>query len=82
MIELHDGEGAATVTVMHGMSVEHWISDIYLRNQDDIIIGYVELTGEDPEARARFDLPRGTTRITAYAYCNLHDHWTADSVRV
>ncbi len=82
MITLNEGEGTVTVSVMHGMSQEHWIPTIYVRDQDGIVVGLVELDGDAPEATGTFTLPRGTTRVTAYAYCNLHAHWTAESMRV
>ena len=77
------GANSVDVVVTHPMTKGHWISDIYVKNQDGIVVGLKsweakDYTGEEAkQAKATFTLPAGTTSITAYAYCNLHDHWKA-----
>ena len=75
VVSFNEGEGSLTVQVMHVMSEEHFIPLIYVRNQNGHIFGFKALTGTDPEATATFDVPVGTTSVTAFAYCNLHNDW-------
>lgn len=76
-VTFHEGEGAVTLFTKHGMSEAHWITAHYLRNQDGKLIGFQAYAGTDTEAKHRFDLPKGTTRITAYSHCNKHGDWQA-----
>src|SRR5688572_26850830 len=55
-----------TVTVGHPMTAEHWITAVYIRNEDDVVIGLKEFLGTDLEATATFSFPASTTKITAY----------------
>ena len=73
-----DANGAAVVTVDHAMSEEHFISTIYIKDQDGLVMGAQEFSGTDAAPTVTFTLPKGTTEVTAYAYCNLHDLWMAD----
>lgn len=89
MPEVAFSGSTATVTVSHPMVAEHWINAIYVRNQDGIVIALVDNGADALNADAvdtvpslSVDLPAGTTSITAYAYCNLHDHWMQDAVAV
>lgn len=74
---------SVTVAVPHVMVADHWITTIYIRDQDGVVIGlqeYAVPTAEAESPTIDFPLPSSTTRITAYAYCNLHDNWAEDSV--
>jgi desulfoferrodoxin (superoxide reductase-like protein) len=63
-------------------SVEHYIGRMYVRNQDGLVVGWKSLTTLDPFPIALFDLPLGTTKVTAYAWCNIHGVWKSDTVDV
>jgi desulfoferrodoxin (superoxide reductase-like protein) len=64
-----------TVATAHGMSEEHYITTLYVRNQDGIVIGLKEFSPTDAEPKAVFSYPKGTTKITVYSHCNKHDNW-------
>ena len=81
-VTFNSGGGTVTVTTPHGMARDHWITTIYVRNQEGVVVGLQEFTGLDPAATATFNLPPGTTWITAYSYCSLHDHWSAARQKV
>lgn len=85
MVVLNEGKGSIEVTVMHVMSAEHWIPAIYVRDQAGVIVGFKDYgieawNGEAPDGNptATFVVPQGTTQITAFGYCNLHDNWTVE----
>ena len=70
---------------MHVMTAEHWIPTIYIRDQAGVIVGLRSYgtqawNGDAPDGNptAVFVVPQGTTQITAFAYCNLHDNWTVE----
>jgi superoxide reductase len=71
-------DGTVTITTPHPMSAEHWIMTQYIRNQDGVGIGLRDHAATESAATAVFPLPKGTTAIVAYSFCNLHDHWKAD----
>ncbi|RKY18750.1 MAG: hypothetical protein DRQ55_12470 [Planctomycetota bacterium] len=73
------GSGTVEVLTDHSMSPEHWITTHYVKNQAGVVIGLQEYAGTDAEARHGFELPAGTTRITAYSFCNRHGHWLGDA---
>jgi desulfoferrodoxin (superoxide reductase-like protein) len=66
----------------HPMLREHWITTMYVRNQDGIVISLRDF-GEaaikqqfiNSDPRFEFDVPAGTRWLRAYAFCNLHQHW-------
>jgi superoxide reductase len=70
-----NADGTVTITTPHPMTAEHWISTHYIKDQDGIVVGLQELTSSRPEAKSVFKVPAGTTKVVAYSYCNLHDHW-------
>lgn len=76
-VTFHEGEGAVTLFTKHSMSEAHWITAHYLRDQDGKLLGFQAYKGTDAEAKHRFDLPKGTTKITAYSHCNKHGDWQA-----
>lgn len=71
-----------TVVTNHGMSEEHYITTIYVRNQNGLVVGLKEFSPTDVEAKVIFHLPKGTTKVTAYSNCNLHDHWMTEPVTI
>ena len=81
-VELNMGEGSITVRTNHGMSEEHYIPALYVRNQDGIVVGLQEFSGTDTEPVAMFTLPKGTMSVIAYSFCKLHDHWKSESTTV
>lgn len=70
MVGLDDGELA-------GVDEPHWITEIYIVDQDGTIVAMHSLdVGEDVEmATAAFDVPDGAETLQAYAWCNLHGLW-------
>jgi desulfoferrodoxin (superoxide reductase-like protein) len=76
-VTLHEGEGEITLFTEHPMKKNHWITSHYLRNQDGKLIGFQFYEETDPEARHRFEIPKGTTKITAFSHCNKHGVWKA-----
>ena len=64
-----------TVVTAHAMSDEHYITTLYVRNQDGIVIGLKEFSPADAEPKAVFTYPKGTSRISVYSHCNQHDNW-------
>ncbi len=81
-VTFHEGEGAVTLWTKHGMSPTHWITAHYLRDQDGKLLGFQAYAGTDKEAKHRFVLPKGTTKITAYSHCNKHGDWRAADSKV
>ena len=69
--------GQVTILTKHPMTPEHWITSHYIKDQKGVVIGLKEFTGTDPEAKSTFPLPKGTTALTVYSHCNLHDLWSA-----
>jgi desulfoferrodoxin (superoxide reductase-like protein) len=79
-------EGTVLVLVPHPTTIDHYITAIYLRDQDGVIIAFVEyeqptkdsdVTGVSPPPIA---LEGSVTSVTAYAHCNKHNTWKADPV--
>jgi desulfoferrodoxin (superoxide reductase-like protein) len=56
-------------------TVEHFIGRLYIKNQDGVVVGWKSFTASDREAQVLFALPLGTTKVTAFAWCNLHNVW-------
>ncbi len=81
-VTMHEGEGAITLFTKHPMSKSHWITAHYLKDQNGDIIGFQLYEGTDAEARHRFEIPKGTTRITAYSHCNKHGDWKAEDKKL
>jgi superoxide reductase len=68
-----------TIVTKHPMTPEHWITTHYIKNQKGVVIGLKEFSGTDPEAKSTFPLPKGTTALRVYSYCNRHDLWSAEA---
>ena len=70
----------------HPMDETHWISHLYVKNQEGIVFGMQEYiargTGRADQAVAEFIIPSNTTAITAFSYCNLHDIWASEPYRI
>ncbi len=75
LVSLNEGQGTVTVTVEHVMEADHYIPLVYIRNQNGFIIGLREFSADEPAAVVDFPLPAGTTSVTAFAFCNLHNNW-------
>jgi desulfoferrodoxin (superoxide reductase-like protein) len=78
--------GTVLVLVPHPMTAEHYITDVYLRDQDGAVVAFhsfpqpaegSDLTGADP---GPFELDASITEVTVYAHCNQHNTWKADPV--
>jgi desulfoferrodoxin (superoxide reductase-like protein) len=70
--------GMVVVDVPHVMEADHYITTVYIKDQDGVVLGLVEYptpsaSGESPSES--FAVHDSTTQIMAYAYCNLHDNW-------
>jgi len=80
-IEFDTAAGTARIFNTHPMTEGHWITTIYVRDQGGAVIHLVEFVvrgaSAATEATTTFTVPAGTTQITAYAYCNLHDAWSS-----
>jgi desulfoferrodoxin (superoxide reductase-like protein) len=66
-----------TIVTKHPMTAEHWITTHYIKNEKGMVIGLKEFKGTDAAAKSTFPLPKGTTSVTVYSNCNLHDLWNA-----
>ena len=68
------------------MTEAHWLTTIYGRDQDGVVIHLIEFVargaGAATAATTSFSIPSGTTSMTAYAYCNLHDAWSSVATQV
>jgi desulfoferrodoxin (superoxide reductase-like protein) len=55
----------------------HWITEVYVVDQDGEIVAMKSLdVGEDVDrAEVTFDIPDGTETLQAYAWCNIHGLW-------
>lgn len=88
-ITLADDKGSASIIVgveglYHPMNgPTHWLTEIWVVDQDDKIIKWIPLdpTGKD-KAQVTFDVPAGTTKLTAYVWCNLHGLYKGPTVVV
>ena len=64
-------------------SEPHWVTHIYVVNQDNKVIAMESL---DPTfvdvAAMEFDIPPGVTSVKAYEFCNIHGLWEGPSVKV
>ncbi len=77
------GARTMTVSVPHVMEAGHYITTIYIRDQDGVVLGLQEY--ETPSAdgdppSVDLSLHESTTAVVAYAYCNLHQNWAGSSV--
>ena len=70
----------------HAQTDTHWISEIWLRNQDQKIVYYKELTPADQDNGLCpiLTIPAlvGTTSVTPYEICNLHELWRGSPLSI
>ncbi|KAJ9449941.1 hypothetical protein DIPPA_27312 [Diplonema papillatum] len=82
-IETSDNETMAAVTVgtpsaphpqvaSADPATVHFISTIYVEDQDERIIAMTELSATTEAPLLSFRIPAGTTQMTAFAFCNVH----------
>jgi desulfoferrodoxin (superoxide reductase-like protein) len=74
---------AITVTVPHPMTSAHYITTIYARDQDGIVVWMAYFAppeeGEDSMGiSVTMSVLDNVSEVTAYAHCNLHDVWRSD----
>jgi len=70
------GSNSLGISVNHSMTPDHYITTIYIKDQDDKIFGLKELLPiTDKIPYAEFGVPKGTTSISAFSFCNVHNHW-------
>jgi desulfoferrodoxin (superoxide reductase-like protein) len=81
-LELSADKKTATVRLTHGMATDHYITTIYVKDDQGRVIGLRELMGSDSEALGMFTVPESSLELTAYAFCNLHDLWQSDSTEI
>jgi superoxide reductase len=80
-----DASRMATVACSHGVAEGHWITTLFIEDQNGNVIHLEEFLGRGPmasPASTTFRIPGGVTSIIAYAYCNLHDCWSTESISV
>jgi desulfoferrodoxin (superoxide reductase-like protein) len=81
-----DGSGQAKP---HPMTEAHWLTVMYVRNQDNVVV-YLRDFGQeaikvqylDDDPRFIFDVPPGTRWLRAFSFCNLHQHWRGPRVDI
>jgi len=82
-----DMKGSVIVGVegnYHPMSptAPHWITDIYVVDQDNKIIAFHTLDPSAEAAEIDFNIPASATELTAYEWCNLHGLWKGPTVTI
>lgn len=68
------------------MTAEHWITTLYVRDQDAVVIGFRDFGqsallpqfSRNEVPSLEFPAPLRTEWVRAYSYCNLHQHWVSD----
>ncbi len=75
--------GKLSVTLPHPMEHDHYITDIYVRDQRGVIVGFHEFKrpaeGDDElGVTANFDVPLRASKVRAFAHCNQHDTWRSE----
>ena len=74
-----------TEEVYHPMDGEkpHWVTVIYITDENDTIIAMKNLDPNDVDkAEMTFDIPEGVKEVSAWEFCNLHGLWKGPSVSV
>eukprot|EP01063_Lacrimia_lanifica_P000561 TRINITY_DN102_c1_g1_i1.p1 TRINITY_DN102_c1_g1~~TRINITY_DN102_c1_g1_i1.p1 ORF type:complete len:1961 (+),score=1005.92 TRINITY_DN102_c1_g1_i1:472-5883(+) len=62
-------------------SAVHYIELVYAKNQDGMVVAAHSLTPHD-DNRLTFEVPAGTTSLTAYSWCNKHGLYEGAAVAV
>ena len=71
-----------TVWVCREMTRDHFTNHVFIKDQDGVIIGMVQLLGHDDQARITFSMPPGTLSVTPYCSCNRHGLWVGDTIQL
>ena len=75
-------DGKATIaTPNHGMEEEHWIELLYAKNQGGEVVAAVQHKASDASTFT-FEIPAGTSQLTAFEACNKHGVWKSEPVSV
>ena len=93
MVTIDQAAGYVNVFINHVMQPAHWITTIYFRDQDGTVFYLKELLPGDVDlgadgsplekgVTAFAPIPKGTTQVSAFAFCNLHEHWYSGPVTV
>jgi len=74
-----NADGTVTVSNTHPMEEGHWINTIFVRDQNGQVIHLIDFTARGANkstvASTTFRPREGTSQVTGYSYCNLHDLW-------
>jgi desulfoferrodoxin (superoxide reductase-like protein) len=80
-----DNARVATVSCTHAVAEGHWITTLFIEDQDGNVIHMEEFLGRGPgasQAATSFRVPDSVTSLVAYSYCNLHDCWSSEAIPV
>ena len=70
------GSDLVAVHLDHDMSSDHFIMSIYIKDQNNKVIGFRDFVPlMDSRAWVAFGLPKKTSIVMAYVFCNKHLHW-------
>uniref|UniRef100_A0A7S1UHS7 Desulfoferrodoxin ferrous iron-binding domain-containing protein n=1 Tax=Phaeomonas parva TaxID=124430 RepID=A0A7S1UHS7_9STRA len=84
--QLTIADGKASVIVPHGMSDDHYIEFVYLKNAAGEIVAAnmfeVGSLKDVKQGNLTMDSVEDQTELTPFAYCNDHGLWKGDTVAV
>ena len=86
IVSIDQEKGYVNAYVAHVMQREHWITTVYFRDQEGTVFYLKELlpgdsdldnNGNPKEKGVTWytEIPKGATKVAAFAFCNLHGHW-------
>lgn len=82
-VTVGDGNPYHPMTASSDPSLVHFISHIYVMDQDEKIVHLATLDPEEgAPAVTTFEIPAGATSLTAYEWCNLHGLWMGPTVAI
>ena len=77
-----DQTGLVTAQVNHPMTLEHWVTTVYMRDFDTGRVFYLKEfmpldvdPGQEKGVTVQATLPLDVANFGVFAYCNLHDLW-------
>ena len=77
------GNNASTAAgSLHPMSSGHFISNIWVTNQDGTILCEQLFDGSEGSPEIDCDIPAGTDTVQSHEFCNLHGLWSGPIVTV
>lgn len=86
-VEVAEGGEGFVVSVPHGMAEEHFIADVFLVDEEGAVVaargfggGEESVAGAEATLRVSRAELGGVSRLTPYAYCNLHGLWAGDAI--